>query len=491
MRQSLASRCVWTVCVLLTLSCVITASAEEASQADAKPAAAPADPNVVAVIQDYRITRSEVESRFMSMISPYEGLDVERAKVLTPRDVALYLVAEKAMTIEERKNGGLNDETIQTGIKDFRGRRLANMLAADYLKGKVTVTQDEVKAAMKANPRLDEVAARVSVQSAKTRQLIDVYFNQICERIKLKKMTENYAKAAKIHARLLLKPTIERPMQFIMVRQVQTELTREEKDMVLATFEGGQFTLFDMFNALTNIAPPSRPSDLSTPAGIGRFVDQSLKLPILVVEAEAKGYGKNADFLEQVKLQEDMRLFSKAKMDLYQSIGEPSEAEIKAYFAAHKEEFNAGEKVKIDHIWVDTRAVADIVRKELDAGKDFSEVKQQYSVNKESKPFDTYRSSEGIFGEAIFAADPNTVVGPIKGMFNSDAIKWRVIKVLEKQPGEAATTLDERTAGMVKWKLWARRRADAIEKENAELLEKYDYTLFEDRIKAINPLDIP
>jgi len=493
MRRMPAIGVVLTACVLLAIPSGRAAEAPAApteTKTLADKPQPPADPNTLAVIGEYQISRDEVVRRYMELIGPYDGLDVERARALTVRDVVLELVAEKAMTLDARKAGALNDEMIRTAMTDFRGRRLVNLLIGDYIQGKVSVTEEEVQAAMKANPRLDETAARVTLQSAKSRQVMDMYYQQVYERVKVKKITENFPKAARIHMRLLLQPKIERAMQFVMVRQVQEELTQAEKDMVLATFEGGKFTLLDMFNALTNIAPPRRPEDLNTPEGIEQFVDQGLRLPVLVVEAEAKGYDKNPELLTQIKQQEDMRLLGKAKMDMYQAVAEPNDGQIDAYFAAHKDEFRLGEKVKIDQIWLDTRAAADAARTHIDAGKDFEQVKQRDSINKDSKPFDTYRSAEGIFGEPIFAADPNTVVGPIKGLFSGNSVKWRIVKVLDKDAGDPPT-LDDQTRNRVKWKLWADRRLRAFDRVKADLLSRYDYTLYEDRLAAIRPLDLP
>jgi hypothetical protein len=267
-------------------------------------------------------------------------------------------------------------------------------------------------------------------------------------------------------------------------------MTQQERDIVLAKFDRGVFTVEDFFGALCNIAPPRRPGDLNAAAGVEKFVANAIKLPLFVAEAERVGFGKNEKLLEMMKQQEDMRLLSKAKLAIFDAVAEPTDEQILAFFEEQKSDFMKGEKIKIDQIWCETRTDAVKVKAELDAGKDFEALKQQHSINKESKPYDTYRSSEGLFYADIAAGEPNDVVGPIKG-FAQDGVKWRLVKVIEKHPGKLLDISDENAKNRAKWKLASRLRTTALDKRFAELLEEYPHTLYEDRVKAIDPLNIP
>ena len=72
---------------------------------------------------------------------------------------------------------------------------------------------------------------------------------------------------------------------------------------------------------------------------------------------------------------------------------------------------------------------------EIDDGQDFEAVKQQYALNKKMKAFTTRPYNEGLFWDELWAAEPNDVLGPIKGYDGRD-IKWRIVQILEKKPGE-------------------------------------------------------
>ncbi len=94
-----------------------------------------------------------------------------------------------------------------------------------------------------------------------------------------------------------------------------------------------------------------------------------------------------------------------------------------------------------------------------------------------------------MFFNDLWQSDPNTVVGPVKG-FYSDAVKWRIVKVFEKKPAE----LKEYSGDLkdrVKSSILADRRNAAFAKYRQELLEKYPHKIYADRIKDIDPLNIP
>ncbi len=77
----------------------------------------------------------------------------------------------------------------------------------------------------------------------------------------------------------------------------------------------------------------------------------------------------------------------------------------------------------------------------------------------------------------------------MKGYYRN-AFKWRIVKILEKKPGE----LQEYSSSMknqVKWRIMELHRNAILDKYSRELLQKYSYEIYTDRIKDIDPLDIP
>ena len=461
--------------------------------------AAEADPNVVAAIGEYVITKEELRRRLMMELQPYEydGL-AEKALYGWPdaNAVLMKIIAEKAMTMDARKQNVLvENEMIRTTVRRFKEHTLVGLLMQKQLEGspaaagKLAVSEAEIAEKMKADPKLDRERAKMMVERAKANEIMGQYYAEIYKKSNVKKVSANFIKAAQLHQRLLFQPKAERNVPFIRNSQMREELTEEEKNIVLATFEKGQVTISDWFETLGDIAPPRRPNDLNTPQGVKRLLDQTLRTPVLVAEAVSLGLDKDEDVIKQVRDWEDMNLLGNAQQTKYKEAPEPTEEEIRAYFDEHKEEFKEDKKLKIEQIWCADLKTAEKAKAELNESKDFNSVKQKYSLEKEGKAFDTYPRTEAYFWPELWEGDPNNVVGPLKGMYG-DGFKWRIVKILEKSEG-TTPEFSEQAANRAKLAVQTRRRLALTEDYCKELLGKYSYKVYAERIKDINPLDIP
>ena len=467
------------------------------------------DPNIVAKIGDYVITKEDLRKKLMNELRPEPYESGTKAEPVNAEIVLKKMLAEKAMIIEARKSGLLqSNEELRTSVKQIRDRNLANLLLQKYLQSKQTdlmVTEAEIDGMLKTNPKLDRTQAQAILQRTKANKILDDYYGQLYKKLNVQKTSANFARASEIHQRLLNQPKEPRKVGWIGNNQVRDELTPQEKNIVLATYDKGKVTLEDWLVALCDIVPPGRPRDLNTAQGIERLLDRVLKIPIFVAEAESLGLDKDESIVRQVRQYEDMRLLGAAQTSIYQQAKEPTEPEIVAYFNNNKEMFGTPRRLKIDQIWCQDLKTARQAKAELDGGKDFESVKKEFSLQKQSQPFDTSSDSEGMFFTDLWQSDPNTVpirdgqaiVGPVKGFYSdavpirdSQAIKWRIVKILEKNPAE----LKEYSSDMkdqVKWRLLDERRTAALAKYRQELLEKYPHKIYADRIKDIDPLDVP
>lgn len=459
-----------------------------------RPVAKPAveTPNIVARIGNYLITKQELEKRLIMKLYPndYDYYN-EQDKVPDAESVLMNMIAEKAMVTEARKQGHFdNDETLGASIKRFREIRLVNLLLTKSLQDKLTVTEEQIDKQLKASPKLDRARAEMMLKNAKARQLLDQYYKQIYQKFHAKKLSNNFPRAVQIHQRLLHQPKEPRRMGFIRISQIKDELTQQEKDIVLAEYDnGGKVTLKDWFDTLCNFSPPSRPKDLNTIKGVEQLLERALRMPLLVVEAKSLGLDKDKNLLEQVRKYEDDRLLYKVQSEKYKEIKEPDTEQIIAYFGKNKEAFRTNRTLKIDLIWCQDLKTARKAKAELDNGKDFEAVKQKYSLEKKLKPYKTYPGSEGLLWKDLWKNDPNEIAGPLKGFYRSD-IKWRIVNILEKNPGEVkdySSDMEQR----VKEKMLSEQKDAILAEYGKELLKKYQYKIHADRIKDIDPLDIP
>jgi len=399
------------------------------------------------------------------------------------------MLAEKAMIIEARAQGYLENEATKTSVKRFMERKLVNLLTAKHIQGKINVTPDEITRKMQADPKLDEAQAKAMVERAKTYAILDQYYRQIYSKSRVSKLSRNFPRVIQIHQRLLLNPKQSRNVGFIRTSQVKDELTQAEKNLVLAQYNNGKITLKDWFEALCDIVPPRRPRDLNTPQGVDELLERALRMPLLVSEAKTLGLDRNKDLLKQVRDSEDRRLLSEVLSAKRKELKEPTTEQIIVYFGKNKESFGTPKSLKIDLIWCQDLKTAKQVRAALDSGKDFEAVRQQYSLEKQGKPFTTHPSSEGLFWKDLWAGNPNQIIGPVKGFYRQ-GISWRIVKILEKVPGKEkqySTNMERQ----VKSRMMSEQNKASIAQYGKDLLSKHPYQIYADKIKDIDPLDIP
>ncbi|MGD2095747.1 MAG: hypothetical protein PVH77_12140, partial [Phycisphaerales bacterium] len=289
----------------------------------------PVNPNIVAVIGGYAISKQEYEKRLLTETAPrgYDSFGRETERPSNEK-VLMKMVAEKAMILEARQQGYLEkDERLIKAIKRFRDRRITNLLLQRQLQDKVnkiTITDAEIEERIKANPKLTRDRAEAIVKRVKANEIINQYFAQVSQKLHVTKVSENFNKAVQVYQRLLNKPKKPRKVPFIRNYQIKEEMTEEEKKIVLAKYDNGQVTLLDWFDALGEIAPPSRPKNLNTVAGVEQLLNRALRLPLLVTEAGLLGLDKNMSLLKQVKEYEDRMLLSRIRSDKYKELKEPT-----------------------------------------------------------------------------------------------------------------------------------------------------------------------
>jgi len=446
-------------------------------------------PDVVAVIGDHIITLDELTERLVREIRPREEDELAASEPVTAEAVLRTMVAEKAMIMEGRRLGYLNDEIIRSGIEQFEQQQLIRMLVDNYLRENVSIDESEIARLLKENPKLTREQAVAAAQRTVGTRLLDQFYRQLADKFQLKKVQGNFAAAAQVHQRLLSQPVEPRESGVFWIKnsQVRNELSEEEANLALATYEGGQFTLRDWFVAVCNIVPPRRPTDLGTPEGVEKLLDRALRAPILVAEAKARGYDKDQQVRRDVTRLEDQRLLYKVQEEKTKDLKEPTAEEIQAYFEKNQERFADRAALKIDQIWCADRQAAEKAREMLDGGADFATVKSAQSLQKDLQPYDVSSRGEGIFWAELSQAEPNQVVGPVRG-FYQDGIRWRLVKILGKTPLKLQP-YSEQMANRVKWAMLGTQRKNTLDSYQKELLGKYPHEIFGDRIQGLDPLE--
>lgn len=476
--------------LLVSVFCVAQAAAVAVAGNVPSQAADPNGQILVAAIGDCTIATDDLTRRLLQEIRPHEQEFYREAEPVVVEDVLRKMLAEKATSMEGRKLGYLQEDPLHTIVAQFEQQKIVSKLLETQLGDKVSVTDADIDQVIKSNPKATREQARAFAQRNKAMRVMEQYYGELATKRKLARVTENLAKAAEIHQRLLTQPKTPRGPGEYWIRnsQMNTDLSDEEKSLVLATFDGGQFTLKDWFQTLCNLAPPRRPKDLDKAEGVEKLLNMALRAPVLAAEARSLGYDQDPQIRSDVKAFEDQRLLYATQEARTKSVTEPTAEEVKEYFDKNVEKFATNPILKVDQIWCADEETARKVRDLVNQGSDFQMVKKDHSLQKDVPFYSLSPTSEGMFWADVWKGEPNEVLGPVMG-FYGPGVKWRVVKVQEKTPAKVQD-FSEQLGNSVKWALFAERRQAVLKEFEKELLEKYPYEIFGERIQGLDPLEI-
>lgn len=467
--------------------------------AKAQPASAPPvmsdvnDATVVASIGDWMVTGKELRDKIYTEVYPDHYDMTPRIKPVDPHEAVFLLLGEKALAMEAHEQGKHKEGTVASSLERYRTNLLINQLMSQVIKlSDVQVSDAEVKAFQTIKPKLDDAQAKTTLMKTKAQKLGRDFIAKLYTSRHAQKKTENIAKVAQMHQRLLLRPKEPRAnnISWILRKQIQNELTPDERKIVLATYDGGAFTVEDWFSALHQMAPPGRPKNLGTAKGAEQFLDRSLRQPLLRAEAVERGLDKDVKFIKMVREREYSSLINLVRSDMTKAVPDPNDQEITAHYAAIKEKFGREDSLKAQLIWCENKAAALKAKAELDQGQAFAEVQAKYTIDKKNlEPRDLSLRQEGMFWEDIWTSEPNQILGPVLG-FQERQFRWRIIKILEKQP-KGPKDLDDSIKSALKWEI----RKDKVDAQLCErmrdVLKKYPHKVFKERLKAFEPANTP
>ncbi len=478
--------------LLERVSCAAQAAPEPAKDATGGPVAPkpPEADGVVARVGEYTILRKDLEDRMVRALRPQEAEYPHPFEPVTAEATVGEMLGEKAMSLEGRQLGYLKDEMVHSLVQDYEEQLLVQMTLQRQFPNRVTADPNEVDRLLQANPKLSRPQATAQAEQMAALRLFEAFYKELTAKFHLKMHEENFAQAAQVYQRLLERPAEKRgPGQFwITNQQVTNELSEQEKNLVLAAYEGRSYTLKDFLQTICNIAPPRRPADLSTPAGVGKLLDRALRGPLLVAEAKARGSDQDAKLRRDVRQFEDQQLLGKVRAEKIKAVREPTADEVKAYFEKNRDRFARPATVKINPIWCKDLETAKAVKTALDGGADFETVKKAHSLQQQGAPYLVSETGEGLFWADLWKGDPNQIVGPVKGFYGS-GVKWRVVKILAKTPAQPQA-YSEQIANNLKWTLLDEQQNRLLAEYRAELLKKYPHEILTDKIKNLDAVQI-
>ena len=216
----------------------------------------------------------------------------------------------------------------------------------------------------------------------------------------------------------------------------------DELNRPLYTYDGGEISVAEGLAGLQAVGAQDLVLDPEqVDAQVGRLL-----LPVRLFEAEAekRGWTQEANFTEWREHKRRAlildHLFARVTAEVA-----PSEAEIEAYYNAHKDRYRSQEEVFVHEIWMAEEDAARAIHVELEAGADIADLLDRPGVRShadveghgirehgwEMRLLRLYKPRFPELVEAAFNAEVGELVGPIKSKGG-----YAVFRVLRREGGK-------------------------------------------------------
>jgi parvulin-like peptidyl-prolyl isomerase len=148
------------------------------------------------------------------------------------------------------------------------------------------------------------------------------------------------------------------------------QLDRNEKEMVIATWDGGQMTLLDYLMRIHQIPEQYKPN-LDQYDAIAETIFNLKMQEILAFEANKAGLESDAGFQRKLKLFKEMAMADVMRNDSIKPAQQPDDASARTYYDAHPDEFSNPARIRLFEIQLSDELLAAKLAKQLKSLNDF------------------------------------------------------------------------------------------------------------------------
>lgn len=241
------------------------------------------------------------------------------------------------------------------------------------------------------------------------------------------------------------------------------QLDRSERELVLATWNGGQMTLFQYLSAARDMLHPQVRPMFTDYDSITAMIFHLNATDILVREAINEGIENTPEYQRKVKLFRELNMADIFRNDSMPQPPLPTEEQLRMYYDKHPEEFTDPAKIHIYEILVSDEMLANKLAREIKSLTQFKKMAEQYTERpaKRGTNGDLDYIERKWFPE-VFEAAWNTPVGKLGGpvpTVGRYSIFWVVDKIQPAlkdylgQKGQIQATIirEQRAAAFKKW----------------------------------------
>jgi peptidyl-prolyl cis-trans isomerase C len=210
----------------------------------------------------------------------------------------------------------------------------------------------------------------------------------------------------------------------------ETQLDRDEKELVLGTWNGGQVTLIDYLLTVRRYLPPESRPDFDNYDSLAKVIFDIKRPEILVTEAEKCKIAEGDFFKRKFKMFERYTIAEIMRNDSIPAPLPPSEQELRDYYDQNREKYLVPPQLHLYEILVSDQMLAQKLVREIHTLEEFQKKATQYSERSSAR---VKGGDLGFIDSARFPAafaacrriPLGTIAGPIpeNGMFS---IVWPV-----------------------------------------------------------------
>jgi peptidyl-prolyl cis-trans isomerase C len=262
-------------------------------------------------------------------------------------------------------------------------------------------------------------------------------------------------------------------------------LTQEQAEQALVVIGDRTITVGDFAEQLADKSPYLR-ARYQSPERRRELLDELVKFELLAAEAKKRGLDQSEE-VQRTKRQLMVQQMMKVEFEDKVKLSDISEADIKAYYDAHPEEFNKPAQVRASAIIVKDEAKAKKLLKQLKDKPDDDALFRELATSSNEDPALKERAGDLQFfslPSERAADEPDVPAAIAEAAFKLDKVGelapepvplargFAIVKLTGKRK-QLARTLDQ-TRRTIQHKLWRERREAAVEQFVSSLRSQAD-----------------
>jgi parvulin-like peptidyl-prolyl isomerase len=266
------------------------------------------------------------------------------------------------------------------------------------------------------------------------------------------------------------------------------QLDRNERELVLATWDGGQMTVYEYLTLASKKIPLNLRPDFDNYDSLAATIFRLKVNDILVTEARRNGMDNDPRYLKKLKRFKEMTMAETMREDSLPMPPPPDEAMMKQYYEEHPEEFTIPAKVHVYEILLSDELKAQKLKKELKSLEEFKKAASKMTERggKRIGGGDLgYIQGGGLFSD-IFDVAWKTPVGAIGGPVVFEG-KYSIFYVADKIEAQLKDYPGQKRAIMQR--IIAKQKQEALKKWVEERKKSTRIVIDEDALWSTIDMD--